>query len=255
MEIDVVILAGGNASDLDSSASCKGLVEIRSKPMIEYVVDALRACPPVRRIVAVLPDSGEGGWRSRVDHVVTSSRNIVDNFMAGVEALPGSDRILTLSADIPLISPEAIADFLEKCRPFDADLYYPIVTKAGAEKKFPGVQRTYVHLRDGVFTGGNMMLLNPETIARNRQLMESIYAARKSPFKLVGILGWGFVLKFVFRLLTIDELERKVSCLIGGKGKAVVVEYAEVGVDVDKPADLVLAARMLGEAANWTSGQ
>lgn len=248
MDTDVIILAGGNARGLDESVSCKGLVQICGKPMVEYVVDALRSCPPIRDIVVVLPDAGQDGWQSKVDRVVIHYGSVVDNFIAGVQTIPEDNRVLVLSADIPLITPEAIADYLDKCRPFDADLYYPISTKASVESKFPGVRRTYMTLREGTFTGGNIMLLNPATILDNRPLMESVFEARKSPLKLVRILGFGFILKFLLRMLTIDGLERKVSDIVGGQGKAVIVEYAEIGFDVDKPDDLALATQMLGGA-------
>ncbi|RJQ52993.1 MAG: hypothetical protein C4521_08790 [Actinobacteria bacterium] len=247
MEIDVIILAGGKAGQLDQTAPCKGLVPICAKPMVEYVADALRACPEVRRIVAVMPDSGSGPWQSKVDRVVVNDGDIVDNFIAAVETLPGDVRVLVLSADIPLITAESLSEYLEKCEPFDADLYYPIASRATLEQRFPGVQRTYMRIREGTFTGGNVMLLNPRTILKNRELMESVFEARKSPLRLVRILGLGFVVRFALRLLTIDGLERKVSALVGGDARAVVVDHAEIGFDVDKPADMAIAARVLAE--------
>lgn len=249
MDIDVIILAGGNAGGLDHSVACKGLVPICAKPMVQYVVEALRSCPPIRRIIAVMPEPGLGDWREKVDQIVVNDGNIVDNFIAAVQTVPDDRRVLVLSADIPLITPESLVDYLAKCQPFDADLYYPIASRASVEAKFPGVQRTYMRIREGTFTGGNVMLLNPETILRNRRLMESVFDARKSPLRLVRILGFGFVLKFFLRLLTIEGLERKVSQLVGGIGRAVIVEHAEIGFDVDKPADLAIATRILGEGA------
>jgi len=249
MEIDVIILAGGNPGQLDEHAACKGLVPICAKPMVEYVVDSLRACRHIRRVVAVLPDAGTGAWQSKVDEVVISYGNVVDNFLAAVEVLGHSDRVLVVSGDVPLITADAIDDYLAKCEPFDGDLYYPIATKQSVEAKFPGVQRTYMRLRGGTFTGGNIGLVNPAAIIANRSLMESVFELRKSPLGLVRILGLGFIVKFFFRRLTVDELEDKVSQLINGKGRAVVVAYPEIGFDVDKPADLALATRLLaGEA-------
>lgn len=248
MEIDVIILAGGNPDQLDEHVSCKGLVPICAKPMVEYVVDTLRTCPPIRRIVAVMPDTGRGKWQAKVDDIVVNDGNIVDNFAAAVQRLSGDRRVLVLSADIPLITCDSVLEYLKKCEPFDADLYYPIIRREAIEAEFPGVKRTYMGIREGTFTGGNVMLLNPQTILKNRALMESVFDARKSPLRLVRILGFGFIVKFLLRRLTIIELERKVSQIVGGTGKAVIVEHAEIGFDVDKQTDMQIAtARLAAE--------
>ena len=47
--------------------------------------------------------------------------------------------------------------------------------------------------------------------------------------------------------LTIAEAERRVSQLVGARGSAVITSYAEIGVDVDKPADLELAEELVCE--------
>jgi hypothetical protein len=60
-------------------------------------------------------------------------------------------------------------------------------------------------------------------------------------------LGVGFVIKFLLRLLTLAEAERKVSQLLGMiKGVVVISKYPEVGVDIDKPNDLELAYKAMG---------
>ncbi len=245
MEIDVIILAGGNGRQLDEDAGCKGLVPICDKPMVEYVVDTLRSSPSIHRIVVVMPVEDDGAWRSKVDDAVVHDGDIVENFIAALEKVREDRRLLVLSADIPLLTPESLSEYLAKCEPFDADLYYPIISKSSIEARFPGVRRTYMGIREGTFTGGNVMLLNPETIVKNQRLMESVFEARKSPLKLVRILGLGFVVKFVLHRLTIEGLERKVSQIVGGVGKAVIVEHAEIGFDVDKPDDLAFATRVL----------
>jgi GTP:adenosylcobinamide-phosphate guanylyltransferase len=245
IKLDAIILAGGNAGGLSEGVSCKGLVRICDRPMVEYVIDSLRGSSRIRRIVVVLPDAGTGRWQKKVDEVVISYGNVVDNFLAAVEVLGDSDRVLVVSGDVPLITAEAIDDYLAKCEPFEGDLYYPIATKQSVEAKFPGVQRTYMRLRGGTFTGGNIGLVNPAAIVANRTLMESVFDLRKSPLGLVRILGFGFIVKFFLRRLTVDELEQKVSELIKGKGRAIVVTHPEIGFDVDKPADLALATRVL----------
>ncbi|MFZ5592589.1 MAG: hypothetical protein ACOY81_12390, partial [Bacillota bacterium] len=81
----------------------------------------------------------------------------------------------------------------------------------------------------------------PRCLERGRQLV----AARKSPLRLAGLVGWGFLLRFLLRRITLAEAERKVSQLLGVEGAVVLCSDPEVGVDVDKPSDLLLVRRVL----------
>ncbi len=38
------------------------------------------------------------------------------------------------------------------------------------EAQFPGSQRTYVKVAGGPVTGGNMMVLSPDVVSRNREI-------------------------------------------------------------------------------------
>jgi hypothetical protein len=44
----------------------------------------------------------------------------------------------------------------------------------------------------------------------------------------------------------LDDVEKRGSLVVGFEGKAIVSDFAEVGMDVDKPADWELAQKYLG---------
>ena len=58
-------------------------------------------------------------------------------------------------------------------------------------------------------------------------------------------IGFGFILKFLLRRLSIKEAEEKFSRLLGFKGVAVKCIYPEISMDVDKPSDLDLVEQVL----------
>ena len=60
------------------------------------------------------------------------------------------------------------------------------------------------------------------------------------------MLGLGFIFKFLFHCLTLDDVEKRGSLVVGFDGKAIVSSFAEVGMDVDKPEDFALAEKYLG---------
>lgn len=127
-----------------------------------------------------------------------------------------------------------------------ADLYYPIVDKRVGELKYPVVKRTYVNLREGVFTGGNLFLVNPEIVEHTAPRVRKFLDYRKNPLKMVTLLGFSFLLRYlVLKNLTLSELEQKVSDMWAIRGAVIVSPWPEVGIDVDKPSDLQLARAVL----------
>jgi hypothetical protein len=59
------------------------------------------------------------------------------------------------------------------------------------------------------------------------------------------VIGYDTLLLLALRLITIDQLVRRVMKRLGLRGGAVMCPYAEVGMDVDKPAQLEMLRRDL----------
>ncbi len=246
--IDVIVLGGGklkeNFSD-DFSITSKACLDINGKPMVEYVLDALRGCSDVGRIVLIGTDSFKDRWTKKVDKTLVGKGTLTENLFAGVDFLKTKEPILLVSADVPLITSEAISDFLKRCFEMDGEAFYPIIPKICIESKFPEVRRTYFELKEGIFTGGNLGLAYPCVFKENKELIERIYSLRKNPVKLVQMLGLWFVLKFLTHSLTITDAEKNASRILKAQGRAVVTPYCEIGIDVDKKSDLELVRKIL----------
>jgi len=242
--VDAVVLAGGSAKDL-APVSAKGLVPVNGRPMVEYVVDSLCRCTDIDRICVVLPvEHSFSCFDSKVG-VAVADGSLPEVARAGINFLNADKPVLFLSADVPLITPEAITDFLDRCSEREAGVYYPIVRYGESEKRFPGIKRTYVRITEGRFTGGNIMLMKPQVITRNMELMERIYELRKSPFKLFQILGFTFLIKFVLGWLSISQVEERVGQMTNSICAGIITPFVEIGIDVDKESDLQLAAAAL----------
>ncbi|MCL6635903.1 MAG: NTP transferase domain-containing protein, partial [Peptococcaceae bacterium] len=178
--------------------------------------------------------------------VVNSAGGIMENIEAGLKQLSGEKRVLLVTSDIPMLTPRAVDNFLDLCGNMSGDLYYPVIAKQVVERIFPSTRRTYVTLKEGVYTGGNLFLINPAVFKSCVENGRRIVSLRKSPLGLCRLLGAGFVLRFLLHSLTLAEAEKKVSQLLGIRGVVVVSEYPEVGVDVDKPGDLELVLKAMG---------
>jgi len=246
--VDAIILAGGqNSKSLSRFAGeqYEAFIEINGQPMVTYVARALSASRNVDRIFAVGPCGILGKCDFPAETVIVESgRTIIDTIVSGMGALGHDRHVLVVTADIPLLSAQAIDNFLEQCSLANADMYYPIVNKNANERQYPGNKRTYVHLQEGTFTGGNIFFVNPGIVSPCLKWATRIIDNRKNPLKLAHILGWIFVFKFLLGTLSLRELEARVSELLNIKGTVILSDYPELGLDVDKPSDLDLVRQL-----------
>ena len=260
--VDAVVLAGGKNSDEMRAATGvenRALVALGPQTMLDYVVAALRGSACLGRIFVVgdVPDTMS---YQRLEPGAT----MVDNLFAGLRASeqssdisPGSEQarpVLAVTSDIPFLTPAAVDDFVERAVATGADVCYPIIPIGVCRARFPQMRRTTLKVREGTFTGGNLMLLGPSAVQTHRETILRAYAARKRPLQLGGMLGWGLLARIALAqalapgLLSVPRLEAAVSRLLGCRAAAVTTEFAEIGTDVDKPDDVTAARSLLAPA-------
>lgn len=245
--VNALILAG-RANDgvfkEVSPATNEALIDIGGRAMVDYVLDAAARAATVNRILVVGREDVRPHLPQGVEFLQGGS-DVIDNVVLGTRAL-GADRpVLVLTSDIPFVTGEVIDTFVRQCLARPADLHYPAISREVNERRFPGVRRTYAKLREGVYTGGNVFLVNPRLVPDLAGKAKAFVAARKSVPKMAALLGPGFVLKLLLGTLSLEELEVKVSAMFGIKGAVVVSASPEIGVDVDKLSDLELARKAL----------
>lgn len=253
MQYDAIILAGGeSSSELKKLAPYdnEALILIGQYPMIFYVYKALQKSPLIRNVVISGPVDALRNLFAKEEglYFVDSGDNAVESFLNAVELLKEksiSEKLLVLPTDIPFITKEAIEDFIGRCNRDEADFYYPVTSKEINEIKFPRVSRTYVKLKEGVFTGGNLFLVRTAKIDDMIDIAKRLIERRKNPLAIARLFGFNLVFRYMLGRLTIHAAEKRFYEVTKVKGKAVISPYAEVGVDVDKPSDLELAQKYL----------
>ena len=99
-------------------------------------------------------------------------------------------------------------------------------------------------LREGVFTGGNGVVASRNFFSARRELIQHLFAARKNPIRLASMFGLGFIFGLLLGRLTLPELEARAGEIVSGRLAAVITPYPELGFDVDKIADLMLARQV-----------
>ncbi len=254
-----VVTAGWSPKDDDPLAEYthdkpKALIPIAGKPMIAHVVDALAGSRYVQDIIVVsLSPGAEVRFSTPVEYVPDAG-DILNNVEAGLNHAtahyPGTDGVLISSSDVPTITSPIVDAFIEECFRTDHDLYYSIVERSVMENRFPGSLRSYVHLREGDFAGGDLILVRPSMSLGRRELWRDLAAARKSALHQARLVGVGLFLRLLARRLSLSDAERRICKVLNVRGRAVPFPYAEVGMDVDKPFQLeIVRAEMEAPAA------
>ncbi|MDI6824079.1 MAG: nucleotidyltransferase family protein [Bacillota bacterium] len=234
-----------------SDVPFEALIPVGGRALVDYVVEALAGCAQLERVVVVGP--AELSYLQRPPRValVETADGLVDNLARGLRELPADEHVLVATGDIPLITPAVVEGFLAECRALgDYDFYYAVIPRDVILSRYPGARRSWIGLRDQPVTGGNMFLLRPRAALAILPLLRRVTDLRKSPLGLASMLGPVLVCKYLLGRLTLGEAERRVQSYFHIKGRAVVTRHPEVGVDVDKPADLELVTSILSSGSS-----
>lgn len=253
-----VVLAGYSPERPDPLAVAMGgdrknLLDVAGKPMVWWVVDALRQSQRVGSIY-VVGMSPEDGVDFGVDvHYVPNQTTHFDNVMAGVNAAqtddPHTDYVMGVSGDIPLLKPDTVDWFVQTCEEMGGDFFYSFVQDKTMESQFPGSARSFVPLKEGRFCGGDLSMARASVAKNNEQLIRDLLDRRKNAFQQVRLAGFGTVIKFLVRRLTVPDIEKVAARLIQCDARAVQSPYADLGMDIDKPQQLEMARRILAARA------
>ncbi|WP_353893343.1 nucleotidyltransferase family protein [Proteinivorax hydrogeniformans] len=249
-KIRAVILAGDerqtqHMSDKSEKIQNKAFMKINGKFMLQYVLEVICSLEGIEEILVVGPKQPLEKLQASYDFkVVQQKGDIVDNVKACTRGWSG-EKLLIVTSDIPMITRQSVRDFLKKASMHTADIYYPIIDKRSNEEMFPKVKRTYVKIKEGTFTGGNIALIDTDCVVKCEQIGKKLVAMRKSPIKLAKLLGFRFLAKLVANNLTIEELEQKLGSLLDSEVKAIRSSYPQLGTDIDKEEDLKIAETSL----------
>lgn len=244
--MNAIVLAGEKKSDNVNVLENKALLKIKGKYMIEYVLDTLHNVKCIEKIAIVgQKDKLAEAVGHKADYIVEGTDSIVENIIKALEHFYGEKEMLVLTCDIPMITVESIEHFILESRESGTDLCYSIVDKRVNDEKYPEVKRTYAKLREGKFTGGNVFYFNPEIKDKIKDFAEQMLEYRKSPAKMAGILGFGFLVRLALGILTINSVKKKLKKLLGVNAAAVISPYPEIGNDVDKVSDIEFVEKYL----------
>jgi GTP:adenosylcobinamide-phosphate guanylyltransferase len=257
--VAAAVLAGGSPTDpvaVAAGVRVKSLAPLLGRSLLAYTVRALAdagltpiavgtRADAVDEAQAVVDDAAPPGTALVV--APAHGGRFTDTLKAALGPLAPDKPALVATGDLPLLTPEAVADFLAQATATGADLVYSTVRMASFTGAYRDAPRTRIKLRDGVVTGGNVALSSPQVLLAILHRIEQAFTSRKSPVSLARLFGLRFILRLLTGRLDMPSILSRAEAILGCSVGVVISEYPEIGFDVDKTAHLEVAERVLRE--------
>lgn len=255
-----LVLAGSRGGAGDDLAAAQGerhraLISVHGVPMLVRVLHTLRSAPSIGAIVVSIDDpaalEGVPELRALVDAgalvLRRSEKSPSRSVVTALESLPAGEPVLVTTADHPLLTPAMVEHFTQACRQESADVRVGLVAASVLRARFPESTRTYLPMRDDLYSGANLFAFLTPGAKRAAEFWVRAEASRKRPWRLALAFGPRALIAFWRRRFDLDAALEQISRVVGVRVRAVRMPFAEAAIDVDRASDLELATRILAE--------
>lgn len=254
--MNALILAGSRGPDdpmaRAANVSHKALAPVAGVPMLLRVAEALKESGRFERLYVCIEDPSvvfkvpglEAMHRTRLLETITAAESPAASVAAALTRIDLTQPLLITTADHPLLTPAILQRFLDLA-PVDCDLAVALAPADIVSSAYPGAIRTFYKLGRKRYSGCNLFLARSGKVADIAAYWRKLEAFRKQPLKLIWNVGPITLLKTVLGAMSAEETFAHLSRKAGGIIKHVELPIAEAAIDVDKPADLELAERIL----------
>ncbi|WP_331011851.1 nucleotidyltransferase family protein [Sphingomonas sp.] len=228
-------------------AEWKALVPIAGEPMLTHVIRTLLHCPEIGRIVVAgqRPDLLAAGWPAAEPRLsFTQSTTGISRSIAAVAGTAIAPwPLLVTTADHPLLTPDMVAGFLHDAE--DADVAVGMVERRTMMHAYPDTRRTWLKFRGGAYSGANLFALRTSKAQAALTLWARAEQDRKQALKLFWHFGPLLALRAITRTIRGPDALRIAGRRLGMEARLIALPQAEAAIDVDKPADHMLAETIL----------
>ncbi len=231
---DAIVVA--NAGDSGS------LTAVNGRPAAAHLIDTLQSCGAISRVVLVCDNDSHDQLGCQCTHVAARGAE-ADDLMAGIQEAWQADRCLVMAGDMPLATAEAVDDLLANAP--DADVVYPVVSRADVESVFPERVTAYLTARDGQYTGSSCLLFRPGVALAREDLISGLMQARQNPSSLVKLVGPWVGLKLAISKPSLVEIAEMLSDALRLDCRVFLTHYPELLFSIETSSDIELARSSL----------
>jgi GTP:adenosylcobinamide-phosphate guanylyltransferase len=252
----VVLAADRGPDDPVAKAAgvrCKSLTPVGGKPMVFRVLDALAAsqvvntyilCGPPKSVVDQEPDLGTLIASGRVKWFENQATPSSSAFHV-LQTLPDETPVLLTTADHALLSARIVDYFCSEAQATGCDVVAGVTRHEAVTAAYPETRRTATRLEDGAYCGCNLFAFLTPHARLAADFWRRVENQRKNPLRVIRVLGWSAVLRYLMGRLSLNEALKRMSHRLGFKAGAVVLPFPQAAVDVDSVSDLKLVENIV----------
>ncbi len=242
--------AGADPLAVASGVTHKALTPVAGVAMLERVLATLRASRRVGRVVVCGLDPAVAGYLGPTAggspvELVRGDRTPSASAALAIKELGLAPPVLITTADHPLLSSATLDAFCERATAMNADATFGLVPVSLVQSAFPGIRRTAFRFRDGGFCGCNLYALLTTKGYTALHEWTAVEAERKRPWRMLRLLGYGTLARFVLGRLSLADLTGVVFARTGLSVRPVLLTDPAAGFDVDTPEQRLAAEKYL----------
>ncbi|MEM7568711.1 MAG: nucleotidyltransferase family protein [Pseudomonadota bacterium] len=253
--IPALVLAGERPAGTDpmatsgalNGAAHKAFLPLNGRPMLDYVFSALNDADDVGTLTMSAPAHLHAAFGEADPEMalLASANSPAQSIAAALAHFQDAPEVLVTTCDHPLLTPQIVTQFIERARAQDVDVSVGCVTRSVFKSSFPSAKRTFVALRDIQFSGANLFYIRPANAGGLFSYWVHLEQHRKNPLALARAIGLGLAIRYAFGRLTLHKLLETVEARCSTRCTLVPLDDPVAAIDVDKPADIALATRLL----------
>jgi GTP:adenosylcobinamide-phosphate guanylyltransferase len=234
---------GGDALADHAGVTHKALIPVGGEPMLGRVVAALKASGRIDRILVSIN-------RPKLVAIpgvetIRSAKTLSESVIEAMRLVDGP--LLITTADHALLQPDWVRHFLDR-RPAK-NVVVGVARAEAVMAAAPDTKRTFLKFADASYSGCNLFHLEDVDAERAIGLWREFEQLRKKPLQMLKKLGPGAILAYATGRLTVARVVAEVERIGGLTAGVVEMPDGRAAIDVDKPEDLELVRRLVGEAA------
>lgn len=255
MNYSAILLAGERAPDgavaRAAGVPCKALAPVGGQAMLGRVLATLAQVGRITECRVV----GNPEFRNALEPVLAGFAGFARwqdgegsparSAALAAAVIPPEQGILLTTADHPLLTTTMVTELLSAGDGSSGDVTAGLVRHADVMASYPTARCTALRFAGEAYCGTNLFLFRTE---RGRRLItewQRVEQARKTPWRVVGILGPVAVAGYLTGLLSLPRALRLLSKRMQLNIDTTLLSDARAALDVDTVGDLEFARTLL----------
>lgn len=253
-----IVLAGDRGPDDPlvarfDAGGCKAMLPVAGIAMLERVLTTLQRSKVIQRVAIAGPPQQQ--LASSVNISGLLRQGIIEWFppqptpsrsaYLAIEKLTTTSPVLVTTADHPLLTVEIVEEFCTASLARDADVCVGLAPYELVRNTVPDMHKTVLRFSDGEYCGCNLFAFMTPKSHGALQQWQQVEQQRKSPLRLVRLLGWRALAGYALGQLTLAGALAGLSKRLGMRVSAVLLQHAHAAIDVDSINDYEIVQRLL----------